>query len=396
MQWQSRVLRTLVAPSPFRVIFVLPGLTGRTVTLLGIHDMLNYQKRNLLTSGVLGATTALLAACGGGGGGSSDGGSTPPVGDSSIPLSTKADLLRAASVAVTLYDVFDPNADSPVPFDNPAFGSSVAASKRNAMRPAVLAARAPQAVAPAPNATQNCRNGGSLNQDDSVANRLFTTFPVTIEVQKTVSTYSACTLTFTGSGSASSTEVYEGSVEEGEGSDQTNDVYDYALLGTSVSGGLPYSVTLTERDSSGASTTETFRLSGLVERGNFGDKVEVRVGGVVLNYSGRSSFSLSTGTASAPVKVVSLSADRATIDGTITYSSSASVCKGGSLAITTVTPVLISSGPTDGVIELQSGSSRARVSFGLDGSAQLTYPNGTSESASATEVTAALDASDCI
>jgi len=90
MQWQSRVLRTLVAPSPFRVIFVLPGLTGRTVTLLGIHDMLNYQKRNLLTSGVLGATTALLAACGGGGGGSSDGGSTPPVGDSSIPLSTKS------------------------------------------------------------------------------------------------------------------------------------------------------------------------------------------------------------------------------------------------------------------------------------------------------------------
>lgn len=310
----------------------------------------------------------LLGACGGGGGGS-EGSEPPPA--TTVPLASKTEVLRALSISLSLPDLF---ASSALDLGAVQKAGSVSAFAK---------------------AAQACRDGGTQDDSSVSLDRQFRYFSRKLGLDEQTTVYQGCKFVSAGGAGSSSTETYDGTVASGEGDDgDTGDYYSYTLFGTAVSGGLPYSLRIDDRDNSGATQTQTLTLNGLVEQADLSDRLEVKAGDLRLTLvDGSQRFTLAIGT--TPVSVVTQSDGRVQLNGDIEYSSTASGCVGGPLEITTVTPLTLVPGLQGGSLVLGSGAASTTVTFAADGSARITLPDHSQVSATAAEITAALEDAGC-
>jgi hypothetical protein len=321
----------------------------------------------------VGALAALLvAACGGGGGGSS-------VNTPAYTLNSKADAIReVANVAALLADL-DPNQAGFAPGDaGPVTSATGPATQTDSSNPAT---------------TNNCRDGGSESDTDVATNHTFQYFTPVVQITNNdglKSSFSGCTVK-----SGGSAYVYDGYAEEGQGTDDASDTYSYLRAGLENDPSSEYRIQFV------SGTSETLRLRGLIERVDLGNQLVQKTQGLSYIFSEdvgqqKAQYQASLGSSGNDFTIQSPAPGTFTIDGPLSYSSSAASCLNASLLLKTATALVVDSHgvPNSGELDITAGSAKANVIFSASG-AQAQFADGHSEMISSTELATAIGANPC-
>lgn len=330
-----------------------------------------------------------LAACGGGGGGGED---TPPapVG----PVATKADAVRAASVALGLYEALDPNVDpSTSAFVEPRF-TAKSKSRRKSVPAKVAEVR-------------DCDISGKRSDDPRTENRTYTLFGngVVVDSETEQTSFNDCKEEYFAADQSSGNLTRKGLYEFGSGLDDEADSYTHVKFGNNgVNPALKYTAKFDELNDATPPqvvNTFTYEVSGLVENGSFIDRVESRVRNLAVKHTQKLGNAASTslqatlGTASSSLVLVRDDEGRVSIDGPIEFSSSVAGCVGGAVLVDTVTPLVGDAGFTAGEMTLSSMGVTTRLKFNANGSVDVTVGNAAAQNVSAAEFAAAVENSGC-
>ncbi len=336
------------------------------------------------------ASTLLLSACGGGGGGGGTGGGG---GDDTVgPLATRTDALRAASVALGVYEAFDPNANDLLPFADPLF----AAKRARTAHATVVRSKAAE--------QSDCFISGKRFDEELGNVRRFGLFDdIAVDNAYTVTTFFACKDTFDADSGSVGVATFDGALETGGGrDDEESDDYTYFLLGKSGDATQNYHVVFEQQDDNEQVVeTDTYDAAGLIENGSFTDRIESRISRLVLRYTQKigsaaaTTFQATLAPDSAPLKLVRRDDGGQTIDGRIVFSSPNPSCVGGSIDVSTPTPLKGDASITEGVLMLASGNSTARLAFTASGDVDVTLGNRAAERVTAAEFQALLDNNGC-
>jgi hypothetical protein len=271
---------------------------------------------------------------------------------------------------------------------------SAAYGKRRALlSPAQFGARPRTTASPKAAQTTNCATTGTETVDSGTKVRHFAFFGVERMVGWVLSVSDNCSETFANGDGTTTTFASDGAEEDGQSSDQ----YYYAVLG---SGNTPLTLALTEKNASGVTTGQlvSSTLGSIEEFDSSVADVRIRAS-IDLSETAEGqtltgSFVVGDG---SPMRLTTTSDNIVTIDGPLSYETSAPACPGGSEEFATLEPIPLDSNdyPVGGVLRITSGSSSVTVTFNADGSAALAFSNGTSASMTAAEVRAGVDAAVC-
>ena len=330
-----------------------------------------------------------LGACGGGG--SSDGSSAgnpadaPGIPGTPVSLANKADVQREMANALALIAVFDPGLPSISPSDNPS-GQASAFKTAKRTKADVVA----------------CDDSGSDQLSDISSNYNYSYFGITNNATSaTHHVYSNC---LTGA-DIFEAQLSNGVVEIGASDDQSLDWYEYLVAGTASNAAAAYVVKNTSGDGAEDQVVQTISLLGTIQRAhrsngsssqivrglNFSFSQQTSAGGgrfqAVLGSGSRNFVTTNSGSSSVP---------QLTIDGPLSYTSLGSSCHGGTMTL--ATPVALQFAgdtPDAGQLKISAGATSATVIFNADGSATITYSNGSSDVLTADEVSASVADNGC-
>lgn len=323
-----------------------------------------------------------LAACGGGGGGDA-----PPA--PTGPVATKADAVRAASVALGLYEVLTPDLDpTAAAFVEPRFAA------KSQGRAKSVPAKAP--------VQSDCDISGKRSDDVKEGNRTYTLFSNSVVVDSTgeLTSFFDCKETYEATDQSTGNLTRKGLYEQGSGLDGESDDYIHVKFGDNDA---KYSAKFEELDDATPAqvvNTFTYEISGLIENGRFTDRDESRIRNLAVKHTQKlgsaaaTSLQATLGTTS-PLILVRDNLGKMSIDGPMEFSSSVAGCVGGAVLVDTVTPLVGDAAFTAGEMTLTSMGVTTRLKFNNNGSVDVTVNNGAAQNVSAGEFAAAMDNSGC-
>lgn len=322
-----------------------------------------------LSAALLSLTCLALSACGGGGG---DSGSPD---DGSVPLSSKADVLREVSLLSSAVGALDT-------LSGAIDGSSLGGASTTAAAPARQRVLATQAMsAAAATSDSPCTDGGTDTQSSGTKTRSFAYFGnLSGSVAYQLHAFAACKRTRTDDSSGVSYQAtLDGAAEVGstlqaiEGAD-----YRYLIAG---SGGTPLQATVT----TGSAGAQVVLKATGTEESQSTDSLRT-VGSIIsLDYTvsalgQTSSGEVDLGSGSTPFYVATSKTSSAySLDGPYAYHTSK--CDGGSATADTTVNLTTASDDSGsyingGTLKLSTSSAAVTVVFNNDGSASYQFAGG--------------------
>ncbi len=336
---------------------------------------------------------ALLSACAGGGG------DPAPAPVPTTTLLSKADaqreLANAAAVAISFASAPAANRQSAPASFRPKLGTGASWQLPQRRLPAEWrAGGSGGGVTPAAAQTTNCSGGGSETYDSGAKSRGFSYFPTTQMVNWRSYSDSLCSQVNTYQDGSSTTYTSSGFEEVGDAASE----YSYGIEGA---GGTPGSFSITDKDAAGATT---FRLQldylGTGESRTTQALADYRLAmsfGITQDSNGQTTTISETLGGAAPMRITASAAGAVTIDGDLYYSSNLPGCAGGAETFETLQPITVDANgyPNGGELKVSSGDAWVIAAFNADGSAYLTFSDGSSASLTAAEVQASVDGGGC-
>jgi hypothetical protein len=321
--------------------------------------------------------------------GCSGGGDESPAVPAATALATKVDLQRELGNAAGVVVLFGPD-------DGATTSAMSNGTKPRAPRQTAMMKPPSRRITMSPKAAQttNCANGGSQTNDSGTKSQTFTFFGAT----RTVSWFSFsgnnCVENFPNDDGTTTVVSLNGMEEDGG----STDPYYYAVFG---SGSSPLSFGVAEKNAAGA-TTEQFVSNwlGTLEELDTDTLTDVRVRASV-DISATSAGQTLSGTTTfgdgAPMILTVTPQNTITLDGVFSYTTNVPGCPGGTEEFDTLQPIpLNASGyPVGGVLKVSSGGVSVTIAFNADGSATLTFANGTTVMLTAAEVSQGVDRGPC-
>ena len=328
-----------------------------------------------------------LVACGGGSAGDSadNPADAPGIPGTPVSLASKVDVQREMANALVLLAIFDPGLPSISPSDNQSYQASAFKTAERSKAEVVA-----------------CDDGGSDQPSDVSSNYNYSYFGTTNNATSGMHhVYSNC---LTG------VDIFEaqlsnGVVESGASDDQSLDWYEYLTAGTASNAATAYVVKNTSGDGTEDQVVQTISLLGTIQRAHRsnGSSSQIVRG---LNFS----FSQQTSAGSGRFQAVlgsgsknfvttnsgSSAVPQLTIDGPVSYTSLGNSCHGGTMTL--ATPVALQFAgdtPDAGQLKISAGATSATLIFNADGSATITYSNGSSDVLTADEVSASVADNGC-
>jgi len=338
---------------------------------------------------------ALLAAgCGG------DDGTSGPA----VPLASPADALRELGNFATIADIYSSGLVRAAQATGVQLGAQQARSRTaagiNLLRPGTPEPLPRQAVAQ-PRAVSDCTPAGTLSGTQSKT-RSFTYFNVNETVSYATASYAAPCVSSSDDGTTTDTITVSGATETGAtAADANGNRYVYAVFGAQ---NTPFTAKEVETDDTSQQQTQSQVLSllGQLEAGITGDNDEsiklVVSGGLDTGSSaGTKSTQFSIGTSSQPLEIdIGLNTEGGgsiNLSGSYAFTNPAVVgCNGASVTYTTVAPLLLANGSMfqGGTLKASSGANSATFVFASDGSAKVTFADGSQTALTAAQVSSAF------
>lgn len=350
--------------------------------------------RKLLLVTTLGMAASLLAACNG----DDDNGSP------SVPLTTSADALRELGNfenVVVLYSLGAEGAQEAVTPHQPtarvatARGAMRQATAGNLFRPRLAASAQPRAIS-------DCTPAGTVTTDQSKT-RAFQFFSVSPTVTYGTASYPSPCVSTSDDGTSTETDTVSGAAEYGTAAaDDSGTQYVYAVLCAQTT---PFGLKEVNVDDSTHNTTLSLTYSGLgsleaqstsSDGGNGQDIKLVLSGGLnVSDGTTTRATQYQLGAAGKPLDIAVTynggNGSNVTLGGTYAFTNAAvQGCNGAAVTYTTSSPLITGNSDgttiTGGTLKVSSGDNSATFSFAADGSAGVTFANGTQASLTAEQI----------
>lgn len=319
---------------------------------------------------VISSFALLLAACGNGSNDDDPGDGVPDVPNSTVPLSSKADVQREIGNFIDVYGIF---------FVEDADDAAARKSARVDL----------SQVVPKAATTIECGRSGKVIEDGGTKTRAFTYYEAAPSVEYSTSTYDGCQ---EDDGDGDGTYTESNGFQESGGGAVASTFYSYNAFGQG-----DRSYTELERSPDAEDEFEFEAIRGLFETATTASSIETRHV-FTLRFEeehedeedGHTAGQVTQGEKDDPFVTI-VDASGVSVEGPYEYATTE--CKGGRGRIETPTPVAFDEEglPVGGAVKVIAGSASVTVTFVNDGSATYQFADGTSGTLTRVEIEAATD-----